>query len=349
MITVTGQEQFKAWKHKVLPAVEEVRPGVWSIPVPFINNPMRYTLAYLLVGDGEAALVDPGWDSEEGWEILQAGLAAAGLQPADITGIVVTHFHPDHLGMAARLRAASGAWVALGADEPLAVQWRGDPQRFVAADRVQFAAWGVPAEFLNEVTFNTDTWAQLTSVDQPQRRLADGELLPIAGLRVRVLATPGHTPGHICLVDEANQLILTGDHVLPRITPHVSLEAQIHANPLADYLQSLQVMAVGAETEVLPAHEYRFRGLPERVAELQDHTLERSREVIAVLESGTAATVWDVSKQLGWSRGFASLRGFTLRLALAETASHLVYLSGQGMAVDIEVSRGAPSLKPSLK
>lgn len=345
MITVTGQEQFKAWKHKVLPAVEEVRPGVWSIPVPFINNPMRYTLAYLLVGDGEAALVDPGWDSDEGWEILQAGLAAAGLEPADITGIVVTHFHPDHLGMAARLRTASGAWVALGADEPLALEWRGDPQRFVAADRVQFAAWGVPAEFLNQVTFNTDTWAQLTGVDQPQRRLADGELLPIAGLRVRVLATPGHTPGHICLVDEANQLILTGDHVLPRITPHVSLEAQIHENPLADYLQSLQVMAVGAEMEVLPAHEYRFRGLPDRVAELQDHTLERSREVIAVLAAGTAATVWDVSKQLSWSRGFESLRGFTLRLALAETASHLVYLSAQGMAVDIEVSRGAPSLK----
>ena len=103
----------------MLPAVEEVRPGVWSIPVPFIGNPMRYTLAYLLVGDGESALVDPGWDSDEGWEVLMAGLAAAGLRPQDITGIVVTHFHPDHLGMAARLRAASGAWVALGENEPL--------------------------------------------------------------------------------------------------------------------------------------------------------------------------------------------------------------------------------------
>ncbi|MHA7271220.1 MBL fold metallo-hydrolase [Arthrobacter sp. HLT1-20] len=345
MITVTGQEQFKAWKNKVLPPVEEVRPGVWSIPVPFIGNPMRYTLAYLLLGRGEAALVDPGWDSDEGWDDLTAGLAVAGLQPADITGIVVTHFHPDHLGMAARLRAASGAWVALGADEPLAVQWRGDPQQFVAADRVQFAAWGVPAKFLNEVTFNTRSWAQLISVQEPQRRLADGELLPIAGLSVRVLATPGHTPGHICLVDEANQLILTGDHVLPRITPHVSLEAQIHANPLADYLKSLGVMAVGAEMEVLPAHEYRFRGLPERVAELHQHTLARTGDVIAVLEAGTAATVWDVSKQLSWSRGFESLRGFTLRLALAETASHLVYLSAQGMVVDIEVSRGAPAMK----
>ncbi|MEO8221287.1 MAG: MBL fold metallo-hydrolase [Specibacter sp.] len=345
MTTVTGHEQFKAWKNQELPAVEEVRPGVWSIPVPFIGNPMRYTLAYLLMGRGGAALVDPGWDSDEGWDILTAGLSTAGLSPADITGIVVTHFHPDHLGMAARLRAASGAWVALGEGEPMAEHWRSDPQRFVTADRVQFAAWGVPEEFLAQVTFSTDTWVQLTSIQGSQRRLADGDLLPIAGLAVRVLATPGHTPGHICLVDEANQLILTGDHVLPRITPHVSLEAQIHENPLADYLRSLQAMAVGAEMEVLPAHEYRFRGLPARVAELRAHTLERSGEVVAVLESGAAATVWDVSKQLSWSRGFESLRGFTLRLALAETASHLVYLSARGMAVDIDLARSAPSLK----
>ncbi|MFQ4147123.1 MBL fold metallo-hydrolase [Arthrobacter sp. LAPM80] len=344
LITVTAHEQFQAWKDKVLPAVEEVRPGVWSIPVPFINNPMRYTLSYLLVGDGEAALVDPGWDSDEGWDVLKAGLAVAGLGPKDITGIVVTHFHPDHLGMAARLRAASGAWVALSENEPMPTHWRSDPERFVAEDRAQFAAWGVPAEFLDEVSFQADTWARITSVEAPQRRLADGGLLPIAGLTVRVLSTPGHTPGHICLVDEANQLILTGDHVLPRITPHVSLEAQNHANPLGDYFDSLQVMAVGAAMEVLPGHEYRFRGLPQRVDELTEHTLERSREVIAVLESGTAESVWDVSKQLTWSRGFDSLRGFTLRLALAETASHLVYLESTGMAVDVKVSRGAPSI-----
>ncbi|MET4004076.1 glyoxylase-like metal-dependent hydrolase (beta-lactamase superfamily II) [Arthrobacter sp. UYCu511] len=351
MITVTAEEQFQAWKAKELPAAEEVRPGVWSIPVPFINNPMRYTLAYLLIGDGEAALVDPGWDSDVGWEMLKAGLAIAGLTPASITAIVVTHFHPDHLGMAARLREASGAWVALGADEPLPTHWRVDPTQFVEEDRAQFIAWGVPAQYLEEVSFQADTWAQMTGVAEPQRRLADGELLPVAGLSVRVLATPGHTPGHICLIDERNSLILTGDHVLPRITPHVSLEAASHANPLGDYLDSLEIMGAGAEMEVLPAHEYRFRGLLARAAELKEHTLERSREVIAVLESGAAASVWDVSKELTWSRGFDSLRGFTLRLALAETASHLVYLTEQGRNVGISVSRGTPAtpnLLPTL-
>lgn len=343
MITISGHLQFQAWQDKVLPPVEEVRPGVWSIAVPFINNPMRYTLCYLLVGDGETALVDPGWDSDEGWEVLKAGLAVAGLGPADVTGIVVTHLHPDHLGMAARLRAASGAWVALGANEPLPSHWRSEPDRFVAEDRMQFTQWGVPQEFLDEVTFHADAWQQMTNLAVPQLRLADGALLPVAGLAVRVLATPGHTPGHICLVDEANGLFLTGDHVLPRITPHVSLEAQAQIDPLGDYLNSLEIMGAGADMEVLPAHEYRFRGLQDRVVELRQHTLDRSREVIAVLDAGRAETVWEVSKQLTWSRGFDSLHGFTLRLALAETASHLVYLAARGRELDIVVSRGTPT------
>src|SRR6185312_6325456 len=133
------------------------------------------------------------------------------------------------------------------------------------------------------------------------------------------------------------------DHVLPKITPHVSLEAANHVNPLGDYFNSLEILGAGADMEVLPAHEYRFRGLLERAAELKEHTLERSREVMAVLDAGEAGSVWDVSKELTWSRGFDSLRGFTLRLALAETASHLVYLAAQGRDMNIEVSRGTPT------
>jgi glyoxylase-like metal-dependent hydrolase (beta-lactamase superfamily II) len=340
--TVTGHAQFAAWQEGSMPPVEEVRPGVWSIPVPFPNNPMRYTIAYLLAGDGGAALVDPGWDSDEGWETLKAGLRAAGASPSDITGVVVTHYHPDHLGMAARLRAVGRAWMALGEHEPVPSQFSAGTGDFVAADLAQFTAWGVPAAQLDAVTFREHQWAALRGIAEPELRLPDGALLPVAGLDVRVLATPGHTPGHICLVDAANRLILTGDHVLPRITPHVSLEAHGRDNPVADYLASLERMAAAADMEVLPAHEYRFRGLPARVAELKKHTLERSREVEGLLAAGAARTVWDVARGLTWSRGFGSLRRFTLRLALAETASHLVYLRSQGVPVDIDVPRGAP-------
>ena len=68
---------------------------------------------------------------------------------------------------------------------------------------------------------------------------------------------------------------------------------------------------------------------------------------VSRLAVGEAATVWDVSRELTWSRGFDSLRGFTLRLALAETASHLVYLGARGVEVGIDVSRGAPTPTPA--
>jgi glyoxylase-like metal-dependent hydrolase (beta-lactamase superfamily II) len=70
---------------------------------------MRYTLSYLLLGSGEAILIDPGSDSDDGLSHLTAGLQQAGLGLTNLTGLVVTHFHSDHLGMAARLKAASGA------------------------------------------------------------------------------------------------------------------------------------------------------------------------------------------------------------------------------------------------
>lgn len=103
LITITGHAQKEAWQNKVLPPVEELGGNVWSIPVPFPDNPMRYTLCYLLVGDGDVVLIDPGWDSDAGLDHLAAGLRQAGLGLSDLTGIVVTHYHSDHLGMAARL------------------------------------------------------------------------------------------------------------------------------------------------------------------------------------------------------------------------------------------------------
>ena len=113
-ITLTGHAQKAAWQNKVLPPVERLGADVWSIPVPFPNNPMRYTLSYLVVGDGEAVLIDPGWDSDAGMDHLVAGLRQAGLGVTDLTGIVATHFHSDHLGMAARLRTVRGHGLPWG-------------------------------------------------------------------------------------------------------------------------------------------------------------------------------------------------------------------------------------------
>lgn len=334
-ITITGHRQKCAWDRREFPPVEQVRDGVWSIPVPFPNNPLRYTLAYLLTGTAGAVVVDPGWDSDAGWEQLAAGLRAAGLSPREVTGIVVTHYHPDHHGMTARLRDASGAWVGMGADE----RWHvgtADPAAAAAADRAQLAHWGVPADRHEEMSFRAQAGA-VPALVLPDVGLDDGALLPLPGRRVRVVSTPGHTPGHICLLDEDRGLLFSGDHVLPRISPHISLEEGGLANPLADYFDSLATLAgFGNELEVCPAHEYRFAGIRDRVAVLAAHNRARSDEVRAALEAGNASSVWELAARLTWSRGWEALKGFSLRFAVAESASHVVYLRSLGLETGIE-------------
>src|SRR5215471_15858645 len=110
---VTGTAQRQAWLARAFPPVERIRPDLWSVPVPIPDSPLRYTLTYLLTAGSQLVVVDPGWPSEAGWQALADGLTAAGASPADVTGIVVTHMHFDHHGMSARLREASGAWVAM--------------------------------------------------------------------------------------------------------------------------------------------------------------------------------------------------------------------------------------------
>jgi glyoxylase-like metal-dependent hydrolase (beta-lactamase superfamily II) len=91
---VTGVAQRDAWRHKTLPPAEQVRPDLWSVPVPIPGSPLRYTLTYLLAAGSQLLVVDPGMGTEPTWQALLAGLGQAGATPADVTGIVVTHVHP---------------------------------------------------------------------------------------------------------------------------------------------------------------------------------------------------------------------------------------------------------------
>jgi glyoxylase-like metal-dependent hydrolase (beta-lactamase superfamily II) len=341
-VEVTGTAQRAAWLARGPAPVEQVRPGLWSVPVPIPDSPLRYTLTYLFAADSGVVVVDPGWDTDTAWQALTGGLATVGATVADVTGVVVTHVHPDHHGLSARIREASGAWIAMHPAERDSLPSRTWDTDGAATDLAWLRACGVPADEAALLAVTGDTMAPFLEMAEPDVLLDDGDLVRVpGGSTVRALWTPGHTPGHLCLHDDAAGVLLTGDHLLPRISPNVGLQALDGPAPLGRYLASLQRLEAYDAAEALPGHEYRFRGIAARVRSLLHHHEERCQEALAVLRGRDARTAWQVAERLTWSRGWAAVHGYMRRAALAETVAHLEYLRDRG---DVLTGTGEPTV-----
>lgn len=165
------------------------------------------------------------------------------------------------------------------------------------------------------------------------RLIEHDQLVDVPGLRLRAVWTPGHTPGHLCFRDETRDLLLTGDHVLPRITPNVSAY-DMTSNPLEDYLASLAKLRGLQPHEVLPAHEYRFTDLDSRLDVLAEHHRERLAETEQILRAAgdRGLTAWQVASQVTWSRAWSELASFQRQAAIGEVLSHLRQLQSRGLA-----------------
>jgi glyoxylase-like metal-dependent hydrolase (beta-lactamase superfamily II) len=316
------------------PVVEQVRPGVWSVPVSWPRSALRYTLAYLLsVGDG-AVLVDTGWPTDAGWESLVAGVKQTGHSITDITDVLVTHSHPDHLGLAAKVREVSGARIGMHPAEAEHVSRLARP-----GARERTARWlrarGAPAAETAEIIERSIAGVAFYGEQAAPDVLIDDGSLPVRGLGLRAIWTPGHSPGHLCFYETERRLLLTGDHVLPRISPHIGLnDDDDDPDPLGRYLASLGGLQACAPDEVLPAHERRLTGLGDRVAELLAHHRARLAEIEHAVACLPGASTWRVAELLTWSRGWQQTTGMTRRAAVSETLAHLAHLQGQQRVVN---------------
>jgi glyoxylase-like metal-dependent hydrolase (beta-lactamase superfamily II) len=328
MVVVTGTLQKEAWDNKILPPVEQVRPGLWSIPVPIPNNPLRYVLVYAFELDGGGvALVDAGWNTDEAWTTLGDGLALAGGSISDVRAVLVTHIHPDHYGLAGRIRETSGAWIGLHPEDAIMLEARyGDTDQLLENQTRLLVDSGVPADKLPDLTMASMRLKAMVTMAEPDVFFEDGKSVELPGWNLQTIWTPGHSPGHTCFYSEDRRLLLSGDHVLPRITPNISVHTQQPSNPLGDFLASLlKIQDLGAE-EVLPGHEYRFSDLAGRLDELIQHHADRLDEIEQVLGDHPGSTAWDITLRLHWSRPWDQIESFMQRQANGETLAHCVLL-----------------------
>ncbi|SDH76060.1 Glyoxylase, beta-lactamase superfamily II [Sinosporangium album] len=332
-VTPANEAQRTAWRTGGFPDVEKVRPGVWSIPVPIPQNPLRYVLVYALEVPDGVVIVDAGWDTDEAYAALREGLATAGYVIGDVKGVLVTHIHADHYGLAGRVREDSGAWVGLHPADAALIRDRYDDDYLdglIERERSALRIAGAPEEMLDELAGSSKMLRAFVTVVKPDRLIEDGERLDLPGWNLRALWTPGHSPGHLCFVEPDRRLLFSGDHVLPRITPIVAVHTQSPPNPLADYLDALAKVRDEAVDEVLPAHEYRFLELADRVDHVIAHHHERLEEIEEQLALKSGVTCWELATSLTWSRPWDTIVPFMRRAANNETLAHLVWLEARG-------------------
>ncbi len=303
-----------------------IRPDLWVVPVPIPMNALRYVLVYVFKTPSGAYLIDAGWNTQEAFDALDAGLGQAGLAMADVRGVLVTHIHPDHYGLAGRIREASGAYIALHpADAALIESRYFEPEELLEKVSTSLIRAGAPQAEMDTIKAASMPVRPFVSLAQPDVLLEDGDKPDIPGWSVRAIHTPGHSPGHLCFYLPDERMMLSGDHVLPRITPNVSYHPQSGPNPLGDFLRSLDKVSAEDVELVLPAHEHRFVGLTGRVDALKAHHQQRFDEIVAAIRDGDD-TAWAIASRMTWSRSWDRIDGFMRRAAVGEALAHLYAL-----------------------
>jgi glyoxylase-like metal-dependent hydrolase (beta-lactamase superfamily II) len=324
---------------KPLPPVERVRPGLWSIPVP-LPIPLRYVFVYAFETDRGPFIVDAGWNTDDAYDGLCSGLREAGFNIGDVQGVMVTHIHPDHYGLAGRVRDSSGCWIALHpADAALIHDRYDDPADLLVRMGTMLRRLGAPPEELEHLRNASMPVLPFVDYATPDVLMEDGDRPEIPGWDLTAVWTPGHSPGHLCFWEAANRLMLTGDCVLPRITPNINFNPQAGDDPLGDYLRSLEHLADFDAEEALPAHEHRFLNHKGRLLEIREHHEQRFLEVLAAIREGYD-TAWAITPRMDWSRPWDDNDTFTKRAAVGEAMAHLRNLEVRGLVRELP---GEPS------
>ncbi len=347
-------------------ATAEVAPGVLRIQLPMNMPGLGHVNCYVIEDRKGVALIDPGTPSLRSWQVLRRRLHEAGLPLRRVHTVVVTHSHPDHYGAAQRVRALTGAelvthenfktyWDPHEEDDfvrEVAVpgDYDGQSGRIEAAllkitHRQRNSPWDRPLPWGGDPPDNA--WrerlrwriaplllAKVWQPPKPSTRVTDGQVLSLGDREWVSVHTPGHTADHLCLLEPTDGIFVSGDHLLPTITPHISgLTAQ--KRPLADFLTSLERMYTFQDVKVvLPAHGLHFQDLGGRAKAIIEHHDQR---LTTLAEAASFApenelTVPDYSRHLFKPHSWGTM-------ADSETFAHLEYLHQQGRAT-VRIAEG---------
>ncbi len=320
---------------KVVQAAE----GVFKIELPMPYS-MNHVNVYLVEGS-PLTLIDTGPIMEGVEDALHGSLESRGYSADRLERIVVTHSHPDHMGLAARLKAASGAELVC---HRLASDSMSDYQGSAIREREYLIGMaemlGLPSELMEMNRALMDGWLDVAESAEADRMVEDGDTLESDRLQLQVIYTPGHSIDHIVLYDAESGLIFTGDHLLAGITPNPDVYLPWMSEKLSglpDYLESLARLKQLQVRLALPGHGDWVTDVSGRIEEIFLHHEERKSYIVDTLR-GREMTVLELALDM-ISFVAAELSPTNVFLAMREILGHMVILEDE-QRVTREVRKG---------
>jgi glyoxylase-like metal-dependent hydrolase (beta-lactamase superfamily II) len=344
------------------PEVIEVAEKVLRMQLPIEMFGLGHVNMYGFCDDDGIAVVDPGLPGDTHWEVIKQRLASAGYEIRHVHTVVITHSHPDHFGGAARFHMEAGSRIIahesfsafghrLGAEHlevsvehldasraprvaagsPVALRQdaatEGGRSLLTRPSQRSRTPWG--GEPMAQNPEDHERWERLfergLAVPRLTHVVTHGSTIRLAGRDWSVWHTPGHTADHVCLHDREQGVFLSGDHVLPSITPHISGMSD-EPDPLRAFYASLDTVSqIDGVGRCLPAHGHPFPNLAERTAAIKRHHHERLDKLKAIARRIGPATVRQFSEELFQPRSWGTM-------AESETYAHLEHLRLARMA-----------------
>ncbi len=294
-----------------------------TLPVP---ADLEHVHVFALLHRGRVTLFDAGLNTPETASGLEEALATVGASLRDVDRIFVTHAHADHYGTAGLIRERSGASVHISATARLALRRDRRGKQLLAMTKDFYRRQGLSEKEIAPLEGLFRDFSKYAAPLEAEDCKDLSARETVGNRTIEILPTPGHTAGHVCFFFRREGILLSGDHVLPHITPNLSPDSFLpDFRPLPSFLHSLSLVEGLPAAKTYPAHGKPFSDLQGRIEEIREHHRERKSLILGAVQSGEETALLISRVIFGGHLG-----DFDRFLAVNETYVHLLELEHEG-------------------
>jgi len=329
--------------HQEKPLIEEILPRLYRVQIPLPNSPLKATNSYFFKGTDRSLIIDTGLNEKVCLDAMNAAVKRLGIDLA-ATDFFITHAHIDHVGLVTALASKS---MKVYFNKPESEQSGASIIRWAKTSSVYAYRHGYHNNRIRQMVANVNAPEKSTVYPEfsAYTILKENDTLTAGDYYFRVIETPGHSRGHMCLYEKRQKIFVSGDHILGDITPNISSRYNDTENPLGEYLASLDKVYPLEVKYTLPGHRRLITDFKARITELKNHHKERADEVMEILKQGDR-NAYQVASMMTWDLNYDTweeIPFYPKWFAFSEALSHLQYLESLGKVKQVISADGQVS------